>query len=328
MNVLVTGGAGYVGSHTCKALASAGFTPVVFDDLSVGHRDFVRWGPLVVGDIADVRAIRGALRHHGCRAIVHFAAHAYVGESIVRPRDYFRNNVTGSLRLLEAALDEDVLDFVFSSSCATYGIPPTLPITEDSPQVPINPYGDSKLFVEKALAAYGGAYGLRWVALRYFNAAGADEDGEIGERHDPETHLIPLAVQAALGLRGPLEVMGTQYSTADGTAIRDYVHVTDLAAAHVLAVRHLLDGNAPIALNLGTGRGYSVLQIVEMVSRLAGAQVPTILGARRQGDPPILVANASRARRVLGWEPTHSALDDIVRTAIAWMRADRRKQLV
>jgi UDP-glucose-4-epimerase GalE len=323
MRVLVAGGAGYIGSHTCKALHAAGITPVVYDDLSTGHRDFVRWGPLVVGDIADTALARSTLREHSCVAVVHFAAHAYVGESVADPRKYYRNNVVGTLHLLDAALEENVRAFVFSSTCATYGVPASLPITEDSPQLPINPYGETKLAVERALAAYDRAYGMRSVALRYFNAAGADPDGELGERHDPETHLIPLAIDAALGRRGALAIFGDDYPTPDGTAVRDYIHVSDLAEAHVRALRYALDGKPSTAVNLGTGRGYSVREVVDCVGKIAGVRVPANLAARRAGDPPVLVAGASRAKGVLAWEPRCSALETIVSTAHRWHAAGR-----
>src|SRR5262249_18884224 len=256
--VLVTGGAGYIGSHTCKALAHAGYTPGVLDDLSAGHRWAVKWGPLVVGDIADPALVTKALKRFNIRAAVHFAAHAYVGESVEQPRKYFDNNVSRSLALLDALLDAGVDKLVFSSSCATYGIPSELPIGEDHPQSPINPYGASKLFVENILNWYEQAYRLRYTNLRYFNAAGADPDGEIGEDHTPETHLIPLVIAAAQGRKSTFEIFGTDYDTADGTAVRDYVHVCDLATAHVKALDRLLAGGASASVNLGTGRGHSI----------------------------------------------------------------------
>lgn len=316
--VLVTGGAGYIGSHTAKTLARAGFQPVVLDDLSTGHRWAVRWGPLIEADLGDRAAVRAALQGYGIRAVIHFAARAYVGESMRDPRGYFRNNVVHSLELLDAMLDAGVDVIVFSSSCATYGLPEVLPITEDHPQRPLSPYGESKLVVERALHWYGHAYGLRWLALRYFNAAGADPEGELGEVHHPETHLIPRAILAVLGRVGPLEVYGTDYPTPDRTAIRDYVHVTDLADAHVLGLRYLLDGGGSMALNLGTGCGHSVREVVAAVERVGGGPVPLREAPRRPGDPPALVADARRAREVLGWQPRYSELDAIVETAWRW----------
>src|SRR5260370_21169029 len=263
MNVLVTGGAGYGGSHVCKALAAEGIVPVTYDDLRTGHRAFVRWGPLVEADVGDRDALRRALRTHKVEATWHFAASSIVGESPQNPRAYFANNVLGSICLLDAALDERVPNIVFSSTCATYGLPDVVPITEDTRQLPVNPYGHSKLFVERALSSYEEAYGLRWFALRYFNAAGPDESGQIGEQHNPETHLIPLPIASTVGDRGPLATFGTDYPTQDGTAVRDYVHVSDLARAHVSALSSLRSGGASCALNLGTRRGYSAPQLVD-----------------------------------------------------------------
>jgi UDP-arabinose 4-epimerase len=316
--VLVTGGAGYIGSHTCKALAAAGHVPVTFDNLSTGHRDAVRWGPFVEGELADRALVERTLREQRIDAVIHFAASAYVGESMSDPAKYFRNNVVHTLALLEAMHAAGVRHIVFSSTCATYGVPRVVPIPEDHPQQPVNPYGESKLFVERALHWHGVAHGLHWLALRYFNAAGADPDGEIGEVHHPETHLIPLAIQAALGQRGPLQVMGTDYDTADGTAVRDYIHVSDLADAHVRALAHLLGGGASGALNLGTGRGHSVRDVVAAVRSAAGREVPALDAPRRAGDPPVLVAAPGRAAGLLGWRPEYSALETIVRTALRW----------
>lgn len=317
-SVLITGGAGYIGSHTAKALARSGFEPVVLDNLSKGHPWAVKWGPLVKADIGDDIVIRDVLRRFQIEAVVHFAGDAYVGESMREPRRYFFNNVCNTLTLLEAVLDAGVRHFVFSSSCATYGIPETLPIRENQAQFPVNPYGESKRFVERTLRWYGEAYGLKSVALRYFNAAGADPEGELGEDHDPETHLIPLVIQAALGMRPQVEIYGTDYLTPDGTAIRDYIHVTDLANAHVLALRHLMDGGENVALNLGTGHGHSIREVIAAVSCRSGQHVRACEAARRAGDPPVLVADASRARQVLGWRPQHSDLDTIVDTALNW----------
>ena len=316
--VLVTGGAGYIGSHACKALARAGFVPVTYDSLVYGHAEAVRWGPFVEGDLADSDKLRATMRQHDVAAIMHFAAFAYVGESVTKPDVYFRNNVVNAVNLLDAALAANVRHFVFSSTCATYGTPETVPIAEDTPQRPINPYGETKLMVERMLHWYGNAYGLRSCSLRYFNAAGADPDCEIGEDHDPETHLIPLVLDAALGRRPRVEIFGTDYPTPDGTAIRDYIHVQDLAEAHVRAIQYLRDGGDSVALNLGTGRGHTVLEVVEAAERIARRPVPRRLTDRRAGDPPALVADARRARTVLGWEPKISDLDSILATAWAW----------
>ena len=316
--VMVTGGAGYIGSHTAKALARAGLEPVVFDNLSTGHREAVRWGPLVEGELAEPQAIAAAIREYQIEAVIHFAASAYVGESVQHPRMYFQNNVVNTLNLLNVMLDEGVKHIVFSSTCATYGVPQASRLTEDHPQNPINPYGESKLFVEKALRAYGGAYGLNWLVLRYFNAAGADPDGELGEEHDPETHLIPLVMQAATGERPEVQVFGSDYPTPDGTAIRDYVHVSDLANAHVLGLQYLLEHGESTALNLGTGRGHSVREVISTVEKVSGVSVPTRLVERRAGDPPALVADAARASRVLGWQPRFTMVDEIIATAWEW----------
>ena len=317
-NILVTGGAGYIGSHACKALSAAGYTPITLDNLVYGHRWAVRWGPLVEVDLADRAGVERVLREYSIDAVIHFAAYAYVGESMADPGKYFRNNVACTLNLLDAMHAAAVRRIVFSSTCATYGIPDTVPITEDHPQRAVNPYGESKLFVERALHWYGSAHGLDWTALRYFNAAGADPDGEIGEDHSPETHLIPLAIETALGARPELQVMGTDYATPDGTAIRDYIHVTDLADAHVRALRNLESGGASGAINLGTGTGYSVRDVVAMVERVTGSKVKTRNAPRRAGDPPSLVAAPGRAREVLGWQPQWSGLESIVRTAYRW----------
>ncbi len=318
--VLVTGGAGYIGSHACKALAGAGYQPVAYDNLGRGHREAVRWGPLVVGDLADRGLIEATMRHHHISAVMHFAAFAYVGESVSDPALYFRNNVAGSLVLLDAMAAAGVGCIVFSSTCATYGIPETTPIAETAPQRPVNPYGESKLMIERMLHWLAAARGLRYAALRYFNAAGADPDGETGEHHDPETHLIPLVLDAALGRRPAVEIYGTDYPTPDGTAVRDYIHVTDLAEAHVLALGHLQAGKPSLALNLGTGRGFSVREVIAAAERVTGRPVAQRESPRRAGDPAMLVADARRAREVLGWIPRFSGLDDILSTAWAWHR--------
>jgi len=316
--VLVTGGAGYIGSHTCKALARAGHVPVTLDSLVHGHAHAVRWGPLVKGDVRDRALVERVMREHRVDAVVHFAAYAYVGESMRDPGKYFANNVAGTVAVLDAMRACDVRRIVFSSTCATYGIPRSLPIREDQPQEPINPYGESKRVAERALHWYGLAHGVRSVALRYFNAAGADLDGEIGEEHEPETHLVPLAIGAALGRQPPLQVCGTDYPTPDGTAVRDYVHVCDLADAHVRALGYLLAGGDSAALNLGTGSGHSVREVVAAVERVARRAVPARDVARRAGDPPSLIADPARARDLFGWAPQCSDLETMVDTAWRW----------
>jgi len=318
--VLVTGGAGYIGSHACKALDAAGYLPVAYDNMAYGHRWAVKWGPLVEGDINDGEALRAALRTHDPVGVMHFAAYTYVGESVTDPRKYFQNNVGGTLSLLGAMVDCSVRRIIFSSTCATYGEPETVPITEATPANPINPYGDTKRIIELALRWYGAAYGIDWLALRYFNAAGADPDGEIGEDHDPETHLIPLAIMAAAGTGPGLKVFGNDYPTPDGTAIRDYIHVTDLAEAHVAGFRLLEQGGGSGAINLGTGSGYSVREVIAAVERASGRAVPFEDAPRRAGDPPELVADASLAGERLGWRPRLSALDEIAATAWRWHR--------
>ena len=317
-SILVTGGAGYVGSHACKALAAAGYRPVVFDNLSRGHRAAVKWGPFVQGDLHDSARLAATFAEHRIAAIMHFAAFAYVGESVADPENYYWNNVGGTIALLGAMREAGVKHIVFSSTCAVYGIPERLPIDEAAATAPLNPYGDTKLAIERALHWYAAAYGMRYTALRYFNAAGADPDGEIGEDHEPETHLIPLVLRAALGRAGPVQIFGGDYPTPDGTAIRDYIHVSDLADAHVGALARLAAGGDSVALNLGTGSGASVREVIAAVERVSGRKVPQHTVARRPGDPPQLVADAARAGAVLGWRPRRSDLDTIIRTALAW----------
>jgi len=278
----------------------------------------------VQGDIADQSLVRQVVRDYGIEAVLHFAAYASVTESMQEPRKYFRNNVTNTLSFLDTLLASGVKRIIFSSTCATYGLPEEEKISEATAQRPVNPYGESKRFIEQVLRWYNRAYGLEWVGLRYFNAAGADPEGEIGERHDPETHLVPLAIESAMGLRGPLRVCGTDYPTADGTAVRDYVHVTDIAKAHVLALQHLVRGGRSGAINLGTGRGHSVLDVIKAVERAGGCPVPYRLGQRRAGDPPRLVADPALAKQTLGWRPKHSSLKSIVRTAWEWHSAGHR----
>lgn len=321
MRVLVTGGAGYIGSHACKALARAGHLPVAYDNLVHGHRESVRWGPLVEGDIADRDRLDAAIREHRPEAVMHFAAYAYVGESVSEPGKYYRNNVAGSLTLLEAMRDHGIDKLIFSSTCATYGLPQYSPMDENHPQQPINPYGASKLMVERMIADFASAHGLRAIALRYFNAAGADPDGEIGEDHDPETHLIPLALSAALGRTPELVVFGDDYDTEDGTCVRDYIHVDDLAQAHVLAVEALAGTQPGLgAFNLGNGSGYSVKQVVSAVERVTGRKVPVRIGTRRLGDPARLVSASARIGSDLGWIPHVGGIDEIIASAWQWQK--------
>ena len=323
-NVLVTGGAGYIGSHTCKILALEGYRPIAFDNLSSGHAWAAKWGPLERGDILDRTALDRVIEKYRPSACLHFAAFSNVGESTSDPGKYYRNNVAGSLTLLEALRDHGVNQFVLSSTSATYGIPAKVPIDETSTQVPINPYGASKLMVERMLVDFHAAHRLRSVTLRYFNAAGADRDAETGEDHDPETHLVPLVLDAACGDRGAITVFGTDYETPDGTCIRDYVHVTDLAKAHLLALKALEQGLTHRAFNLGNGQGYSVREVIASVERVTGLPVPVRLGERRTGDPARLISNSRRAAIELQWGPHFTKLDDIISTAWTWHR--RRAQ--
>ena len=316
--VLVTGGAGYVGSHACKALSQAGYLPVVYDNLSTGHEWAVRWGPLEQGDILDRPRLDEVFAAHRPLAVMHFAAKAVVSESVAKPTDYYRNNMTGSLTLLDAICARSAVPLVFSSTCATYGMPRTPLLAEDHVQEPINPYGWSKLMVERMLWDLEPAKGLKAVALRYFNAAGADRDTEIGEVHDPEPHLIPNVLAAAGGQQNAITIFGEDYDTPDGTAIRDYIHVEDLASAHVAALDYLLGGGDSVALNLGTGTGVSVRQIIEVARRMTQCDIPVASGARRPGDPPRLVADARKAEQVLGWRPQRSDLETIIANAWAW----------
>jgi UDP-arabinose 4-epimerase len=318
--VLVTGGAGYIGAHTCKLLAERGLTPVCFDNLVYGHRDAVRWGPLEEGDVTDGARLAEVLRKYRPGAVIHFAAFTYVGESVENPGKYYRNNVGGTLNLLEAMRDRQVRRIVFSSTCATYGEPQHIPLTEDHPQNPINPYGATKLMVERMLDDFEAAYGFKSAALRYFNAAGADPETEIGEDHDPETHLIPIVLDVALGRRNEVAVFGDDYDTPDGTCIRDYIHVTDLADAHLKALDHLENEQASLRLNLGNGQGYSVKEVIEAAERVTGRAIRARMAERRAGDPPRLVGDATRARKTLGWTPEYASLETILEHAWAWHR--------
>lgn len=319
--ILVTGGAGYIGSHTCKALSRRGFEPVVFDSLENGHGGAVKWGRLERGNLLDATAIGAVFERHDFAAVVHFAAYAYVGQSVVEPAAYYRNNVGGSMNLLDAMRSHGVNNMVFSSTCATYGVPSSTPISEREAMQPINPYGRSKMMIEQLLEDYSRSYGLRACSLRYFNAAGADPEGEIGEVHDPEPHLIPNVLRAAMGKQQCLNVYGGDYPTPDGTCIRDFVHVTDLADAHCLAVEYLFESPGCHAFNLGSEQGHSVLEVIGAAEAATGLSVPYNLEPRRPGDPPVLVADSSKAERVLGWRRSHSRISEILRTAWQWERS-------
>ena len=320
MDVLVTGGAGYIGAHCCKELHRRGHRPVTVDNLVYGHRSSVKWGPFYQGDIGDVSLLDRLFKENDIRAVMHFAAFAYVGESVQDPQKYYTNNVRNTVTLLEKILGHGVRWFIFSSTCATYGEPVRIPIDEDHPQAPINPYGRSKLMIEHILCDYSRAYDLRFTSLRYFNAAGADPDGEIGECHDPETHLIPLIMDVAKGRSNDLKVFGNDYDTEDGSCVRDYIHVTDLADAHVLALERLMGGSPSDCVNLGTGCGYSVLQVIEKVAAVTGRNIPYDVIDRRPGDPAVLIASNQKAAAVLGWKPGLSELETIVETAWNWHR--------
>jgi UDP-glucose 4-epimerase len=321
MKILVAGGAGYIGSHTVKALLGEGFDTVIFDDFSTGKRALVPGGSLIEGDLMDAAAVRKAFRSYDIGAVLHFASLIQVGESYREPRRYYRHNLGTSMNLLEAMLEAGVRRFIFSSSAAVYGIPRHQPITEDHPINPYNPYGMTKYMVERVLQDFDRAYGLHFVSLRYFNASGADPDGRLGEMHDPETHLIPNILLSLLGKKPALGVFGTDFPTPDGTAIRDYIHVTDLAAAHVLALRILLGDKPSEFINLGTNLGYSVLEVIRAAERVTGKSVPYKVLPRREGDVPVLLASREKAERVLGWVPSLSDIETILRTAWAWHRS-------
>ncbi|MBU6152755.1 MAG: UDP-glucose 4-epimerase GalE [Bdellovibrionales bacterium] len=313
-NILVTGGAGYIGSHVCKELGKNGFNPVVFDRLEEGHREFVKWGPLEEGDLRDQSLLVDVMKKHEIDAVMHFASSIVVSESVVDPQKYYENNVSGSLSLLSAVRKTNIQFFVFSSTAAVYGMPVRVPIDEDHPKDPINPYGETKLLMENALRDYSRAYGLQSVALRYFNAAGADPEGELWEAHDPETHLIPNAVRAALDPAYTLKLFGNDYSTPDGTCIRDYIHVKDLARAHVAALKLLPGLNSFQAFNLGIGKGFSVLEVIRAVEQKFGKKVKVELAQRREGDPPVLLADSTLAKSKLGWSPEFETIESIVGT--------------
>jgi UDP-glucose 4-epimerase len=318
--ILVTGGAGYIGSHTAKELLARGHEVVTLDNLSTGHRESVSGGEFVEADLRDIEAVCRVFSEHPIDAVIHFAASCYVGESVKNPLKYYENNVVCGLNLLAAMVEKKIENIIFSSTCAVYGNPVKIPITEDNPQLPINPYGQTKSMFEDILASHERLHGIRFVALRYFNAAGCHPDGSIGENHDPETHLIPLVLDAALGLGPGLKIFGTDYPTQDGTCVRDYIHVCDLADAHILCLERLLDGGPGGAYNLGTGNGYSVKQVIETAEKVTGRPVPHANSSRRPGDPPELVAGAEKIKRELGWSPSHSSLEEILSTAWAWQK--------
>ena len=321
MKVLVTGGAGYIGSHTCKELARNGYLPITFDSLDNGHEWAIKWGPFEKGDLADTEKLIQVLKKYQIEAVLHFAAFAYVGESVVRPDIYYQNNICGSLSLLNAMKEAGVRHLVFSSSCATYGNPIDLPIRESRPQNPVNPYGFTKFAVERMIQDFENAYGIRSVCLRYFNAAGADNDLDIGECHDPETHLIPLAIEAALSKQAALTINGSNYPTKDGTCIRDYIHVSDLASAHVLALKALEENRLlSCAYNLGNGQGFSVNEVIDAIESITKCKVPRLVGPQRMGDPPILIADSSKAKEELGWNPVYTNLNTIIESAVRWTR--------
>jgi UDP-arabinose 4-epimerase len=319
MNILVTGGAGYIGSHTCKALAKAGLTPITYDSLVTGHEWAVRWGPLVRGEMLDRTRLDEVMREYQPSAVLHFAASSSVEESVKQPLKYYVNNVVGTINLLASMHNNRVRDIVFSSTCATYGDPQRVPLAENHPQNPINPYGASKLMVERMLSDLGDAGDLRSVSLRYFNAAGADPEGEIGEDHDNETRLIPLVLAAAKGIIPRITIYGKDYATEDGTCIRDYVHVSDLADAHVLALKDLKEQAGSRSYNLGSGKGFSVREVIQAARTVTGLSIPVVEGPRRPGDPPRLVADATRARAELGWQVRYGDLTKIIATTWNWM---------
>jgi UDP-glucose 4-epimerase len=321
MAILVTGGAGYIGSHSVLTLQKAGYEVIVLDNLVYGHQDLVETilkVKLIVGSTGDRSLLREIFATHQIDAVMHFAAYAYVGESVTQPAKYYNNNVVGTLTLLEAMLEANINKFVFSSTCATYGVPDSVPITEDQSQNPINPYGATKLMVEKILQDFNQAYDFRSVCLRYFNAAGADPNGNLGEDHNPETHLIPLVLQTALGHRESISIFGTDYDTPDGSCIRDYIHVLDIAQAHILALKYLLSEGATDVFNLGNGSGFSVKEVIETARQITGKEIKAELSDRRPGDPPSLVGSGIKAQKILGWQPAYSNLDDIISHAWQW----------
>jgi UDP-glucose 4-epimerase len=318
--ILITGGAGYIGSHTNKYLARCNFETIIYDNLVYGNRDSVRWGSFILGDLSNMEALGKVFDLYPIEAVIHFAAFAYVGESVLDPEKYYFNNVTNTLNLLKVMREKRCKRIIFSSTCATYGNPVSLPIDERHSQIPINPYGRSKLMVENILKDYSDAYGIKYISLRYFNAAGADPECEIGEMHNPETHLIPLVIDAALGKLKSIKVFGSDYLTADGSAVRDYIHVSDIANAHRLALEYLIKSNKSDVFNLGNGEGYSVFDVIESVKRVSGIDFPVEIHTRRPGDPPVLIGDSRKIKKILKWDPQYCDLDVIVKTALSWAK--------
>ena len=316
--VLIIGGAGYIGSHMCKYLANHGYTPVVLDNLIYGHREAVKWGPFIEGSMADAPLLKQIFSEHEIAAVMHFAAFCYVGESVTEPAKYYQNNVAATLTLLQTMVEQRVNNFIFSSSCATYGEPVEIPMTEDHPKNPINPYGRTKLMVEQILEDFREAYGLKSTSLRYFNAAWADPEGELGEDHRPDTHLIPLVLQTALRQREAINIFGDDYPTKDGTCIRDYIHIEDLSQAHLLALEKLFKGEPGDQYNLGNGDGHSVKEVIETAREVTGKTIPAQVTERRAGDPAVLISSSEKAFKELGWKPQYPDLNDIIATAWRW----------
>lgn len=316
--ILIAGGAGYIGSQMNKELTNKGYSTIVVDNLSAGHKEFARWGDFRQCDLGDMDALRAVFAGRDISAVMHFCAFTYVGESVEDPQKYYINNVKNTINLLQVMRESSVNRFIFSSTAAIFGDPVTIPIAEDHPKEPINPYGRSKLMIEQILADYARAYDLRYVALRYFNAAGADPDCEVGEWHEPETHLIPLVLDAALGVRENIAIFGTDYDTPDGTCVRDYIHVRDLAGAHIAALEHLARGGKSDAFNLGNGKGFSVREIIDAARKVTGKEIPVVEKGRRAGDPAVLIADSARAMSILNWKPVHGDIEDIIATAWQW----------
>ena len=322
--ILIAGGAGYIGSHTNKLLNKRGYKTVVFDNLVYGHREFVKWGDFVLGELANKDQIRACFKKYQVEAVMHFSAFAYVNESVIDPAKYYRNNVANTLNLLDIMREFGVNRFIFSSSCATYGDPKEIPIGENHPQNPVNPYGKTKLMVEEILKDYERAYGIKFINLRYFNAAGADPEGQIGEWHDPETHLIPLTIYAALGRKESIKLYGTDYPTHDGTCIRDYIHVLDLADVHIKSLEYLEEKKQSDSFNLGNERGHSVREVIDMVRHKAGRNFKVVESERREGDPPVLISDSKKAKEVLGWTSQYNNLETIVETALHWHQKEEK----
>lgn len=323
-NILIVGGAGYIGSHTNKYLHSQGHKTIILDNLIYGHQEFVKWGQFYKGSIQDPTILDQIFTDHQIDVVMHFSAFAYVGESVTEPAKYYENNVSGTIQLLNAMARHEVKKFIFSSTCATFGYPQRIPISEDHPQSPINPYGRTKLLIEQLLPDYDHAYGIKSICLRYFNAAGADADGEIGERHNPETHLIPLVIQAALGYNNNLRVFGDDYETPDGTCIRDYIHVEDLACAHSLAYDYLCLENQSNQFNLGNGQGFSVLEVIQATEEVSGKSISYNIEGKRPGDPDQLIGDSEKAQKLLNWQPKYTQLQDIIRTAYIWHQKENQ----